>query len=248
MSGFDWRKYLRVHPAADKLPMMEKAELEELAEDIKANGLRTGVVIWNDPLPPDGALPQLLDGRNQLDAMAKAGLLAVNNEGPLCIRVADDDEQGLRLIKYNHRGGDPDKLIFSLNVYRRHLTPERRRALIAALLTTDPTQSDRQIGKQIHADHKTVGRDRAALETRGTIPHVEVRTDTKGRKQPARKQPKPIGKRPEESGHEAVYATQLRLLENEWANAGVVTKQRFVSAHAGEIAALLKPATGGASS
>lgn len=187
---FNWRRYLRVHPAADKLPMMDEAELKELADDIKANGLRTGVaILGKKPDQPSTNLPVLIDGRNRLDAMAQAGLLAVNNQGHLCIRSSDEAGQGLRLIKYNYRDGDPDKLVLSLNIYRRHLTPERRRALIAALLKTDPTQSDRQIGRQIHADHKTIASDRAALETWGTVPHVETRTDTLGRQQRATKPP-----------------------------------------------------------
>ena len=124
---FNWRKYLRVHPAADKLPMMEETELEELADDIKANGLRTGITIWGKkPDQPDKELPVLIDGRNRLDAVAQAGMLAVNNQGHLCIRTSDDTGQGLRLIKYNYREGDPHKLSRSLNVIRRHLSPETK--------------------------------------------------------------------------------------------------------------------------
>ena len=36
-------------------------------------------------------------------------------------------------------------------------------------------------------DHKTVGKVRAELEDVGSVPHVETRTDSKGRKQPSRK-------------------------------------------------------------
>jgi hypothetical protein len=196
MSGFDWRKYLRVHPAADKLPMMEEAELEELAEDIKANGLRTGITIWGKkPDQPSTELPILIDGRNRLDAIAQAGLLAVNNQGHLCIRVSNDTEQGLRLIKYNYREGDPDKIVLSLNVYRRHLGPEAKRKIIAGALQADPTRSDRAIARQIKEDlnvdttHVTIGKVRREEEGRGKVFHVETRTDSLGRQQPATKPP-----------------------------------------------------------
>jgi hypothetical protein len=53
-----------------------------------------------------------------------------------------------------------------------------------------PSKSDRQIAKFIGVDHKTVGKIRREAEARGEIPHVEKRTDTKGRSQPAKK-PKP---------------------------------------------------------
>jgi hypothetical protein len=161
MSGpFAWRKYLKVHPAADKVPMMSQHDLVEMADDIKANGLRAGITILGKrPDRPGQGLPVLIDGRNRLEAMALAGLLAANNEGHLCIRV--EDERGLRLITYNYREGDPDKLVASLNVYRRHLRPETKREVIARLLETDPTKSNRAIAAEADADEKTVRKARA---------------------------------------------------------------------------------------
>ena len=189
---FNWRKYLRVHPAADKLPMMEETELEELADDIKANGLRTGITIWGKkPDQPDKELPVLIDGRNRLDAVAQAGMLAVNNHGHLCIRTSDDTGQGLRLIKYNYREGDPHKLSRSLNVIRRHLSPETKRRLIAELLQQNPQQSNRAIAKAADDDHRRVASVRRDLEGRGQIDHVETHTDSRGRQQPAAKPRKP---------------------------------------------------------
>jgi hypothetical protein len=76
----------------------------------------------------------------------------------------------------------------SLNVNRRHLTPEQKRDIIAALLKADPTKSDRAIAKVAKADNKTVASVRAEKERREEIPHVKSRADTKGRKQPAKKQ------------------------------------------------------------
>ena len=46
-----------VHPYADKFPMLPEPELAELAESIRANGLRNPIV-----LTPDGLI---LDGRNR---------------------------------------------------------------------------------------------------------------------------------------------------------------------------------------
>jgi hypothetical protein len=60
-----WRDSLPVHPAADLFPSMSGAELRELGENIKADGLQSPVIIY------DG---QLLDGRNRLDAMALVGI------------------------------------------------------------------------------------------------------------------------------------------------------------------------------
>jgi hypothetical protein len=88
----------------------------------------------------------------------------------------------------NLHDGDPYAIALSLNVHRRHLTTEQKRELIDKLLTAKPELSDRQIGKIAKADGKTVAARRTKKESRAEIPHVETRTDTKCRQQPATKQ------------------------------------------------------------
>jgi hypothetical protein len=53
-------------------------------------------------------------------------------------------------------------------------------------------------------DHKTVASVRAKKERRGEIPHVEVRTDSQGRKQPAKRTPVvvPVSRDPEVAAEE----------------------------------------------
>src|SRR5262249_11952161 len=70
------------------------------------------------------------------------------------------------------------------------LTRIEKRGIIAGSLKENPEKSDREIGRTVKVDHKTRGADRAEQEARGEIPHVEARTDTKGRKQPAKKKSK----------------------------------------------------------
>jgi hypothetical protein len=59
--------------------------------------------------------------------------------------------------------------------------------VIEALLKAKPERSDRATAKIALVDHKTVAAKREKLEAGGEIPHVETRTDTKGRQQPAAK-------------------------------------------------------------
>jgi hypothetical protein len=75
--------------------------------------------------------------------------------------------------------------VLSKNLHRRHLTPEQRRRVIAAVLKQDPKRSDRRVAEETRTDHKTVGKVREQLEGRGEIPHVDKRSDSKGREQPA---------------------------------------------------------------
>src|SRR5262249_42861997 len=60
-----WRDRPKIPPAAELFPLMSEPELRELGEDIKANGLRTPIVVYKD---------KLLDGRNRLDAMELVGV------------------------------------------------------------------------------------------------------------------------------------------------------------------------------
>src|SRR5262249_48600179 len=78
-------------------------------------------------------------------------------------------------------------LSLSLNVHRRHLTGEQKRELIAQQLKATPEKSDRQIAEIVKASPTFVGKVRAEKEATGDVSTVDTRTDTKGRKQPAKK-------------------------------------------------------------
>src|SRR5262245_54302944 len=65
----NWRDKLAIHPAADLFPLMSEAELRELADDIKKNGLKDQLTLYKDK----NLGLCLLDGRNRLDAMALSG-------------------------------------------------------------------------------------------------------------------------------------------------------------------------------
>jgi ParB-like chromosome segregation protein Spo0J len=158
---------IKFHPLADMFPLMEGEEFDALVADIKTHKLREKIILY------DG---MILDGRNRYRALVALGadLKTIREccEAPCCID--------------NHHGG-PTAYVISANIHRRHLNAEQKREIIAKLIKADPSKSDRQIAKQAKVDHKTVGAARVELEGRGEIPHVEERTDTKGRKQPTKK-------------------------------------------------------------
>jgi hypothetical protein len=173
-----WRSILPIHPAAEMFPPMSDDELRALGEDIVKNRLTSPIVLWE----ADKKTPAvLLDGRNRLDAIEMV-------IGPPKVdrwTVSANGVTGLVTTLAGHV--DPYAYVISANIHRRHLTPEKKRDLIATLLKVQPEKSDRQIAGTVKTDHKTVGTVRAELEGRGEIPHVEKRTDTKGRQQPATK-------------------------------------------------------------
>jgi hypothetical protein len=163
--GKSWRDKLKVHSAANLLPLLDAKERLVLGEDIKKNGLKARAAL----VQQDGEW-LLLDGRNRLDAMEEVG-----------IDVEIDDRTFMRLPA----GTDPVAYVMSANIHRRHLKPEEKRDLIGKLLKLQPEKSNRQIAATAKAHHQTVAAVRAEKEARGEIRHVETLTDSKGRKQPA---------------------------------------------------------------
>ncbi|MBA2703470.1 MAG: ParB N-terminal domain-containing protein [Blastocatellia bacterium] len=91
-----------VHPVAALFPMLSGAELDDLAADIKANGLLNPVV-----LDVNG---QLIDGRNRWVGCKRAGV---------------------EPRKTTLNGHDPVAFILSQNVARRHLTKGQQAMTIA---------------------------------------------------------------------------------------------------------------------
>jgi hypothetical protein len=185
-----WRNVLKIHPAADLFPVMQPDELKTLGDDVRAHGMKVPIVLWH---AQDDEL-QLLDGRNRLDALEAVGVNLVS-ETP-------DPDFPLDLASLGHwidvvhqeNDIDPYAYVISANIHRRHLTAKQKRELVAKVLKAQPGSSDRAIANITKVDHKTVAPIRADLERRGEIPHVEVRTDTQGRTQPAHKRPELIDK------------------------------------------------------
>jgi len=62
-----WRDTLPIHPAAALFPRMSSDELRELGRDIRNNGLRSSIALWQPDIK--GASALLLDGISRLDAV-----------------------------------------------------------------------------------------------------------------------------------------------------------------------------------
>lgn len=99
------------HHAANLFPMMSQAEIIQLAENIKQNGLREPISFFES---------KILDGRNRAAALELLGE-DVSDHG-----VDVDHDEGVT---------DPVSYVISKNIHRRQLKPNQR-ALIAARLAT----------------------------------------------------------------------------------------------------------------
>jgi hypothetical protein len=189
-SATSWRDCLKIHSAAADFPRLTPEEMRALGEDIKKNGQRQPIaIIERARRRPDGTfhisdppLQEVLDGISRLDAMEAAGIAVTGADGQL-------DKQVLRTV-IDTDEVDPIAYVISANIHRRHLNIEQRQHSLIALIARTPEKSDRQIGREIGVDHKTVASARAKGEDVGRIPHVAERKDTKGRKQPSSKPPR----------------------------------------------------------
>jgi hypothetical protein len=143
------KKY-EYHPIANLFPLMTEAELEVLAEDIKANGLKVRILLYEG---------KILDGRNRYLACLKAKV---------------------RPLFQKFTQIDPVRWCLSLNLHRRHLTTSQRAAIAAELATlpqgarTDLASNEARMSQQQAADIMTVSRSsvQRAREVREADPEL----------------------------------------------------------------------------
>jgi hypothetical protein len=106
------------HPLCELFPLATPEEMAELKADIKANGLRSPIVLFEE---------KILDGRGRYEVCS--GLAIVPE-----MRQFDPETEG-----------SPFAYVVSMNLRRRHLTTEQRAALAVRLepMFTDDAESRR---------------------------------------------------------------------------------------------------------
>jgi ParB-like chromosome segregation protein Spo0J len=186
------------HKLADIFPLLDGAEFSELVADVKSLGLREPIVLYEG---------KILDGRNRYRACLEAGVEPYFS---------------------SYQGNDPAGFIMSANIHRRHLTPEKKRELIANLLKAKPELSDRQISKMAKVDNKTVAPVRARMEATEEIPQLAktIGADGKARVRKASIKPRvnKIKAKAAQSARDALAAAALA-----WRDATAADQTRFVS-------------------
>jgi ParB-like chromosome segregation protein Spo0J len=151
------------HPFANKFPPLNNAEFKEFVADIKAHGLREPITLYQG---------RILDGIHRYRA---------------CLRLKIEPQ----FVEFEGDDAAAHAFVLSRNVHRRHLKAKDKRKVIAALLKAMPELSDRQIAGIIKSSPTTVGTQREEMEKTGDVSKLDTRTDTNGRKQPAKKPAKP---------------------------------------------------------
>jgi ParB-like chromosome segregation protein Spo0J len=174
--------------------MMDEDELNKLAADIRANGLRKPVHLHVDP---ETHKQTLLDGRNRLEALARAG---IDLDNPLIFETTDV--------------ADPASLVTSLNIHRRHLTKSQQATLIRKVAEAqhenDPAKLARSYSPNagrrggstkdpVLEKAKKIGRDHGISARTIERASAENQSRPTGRRKRASARPKPQAASPDPS-------------------------------------------------
>src|SRR6516164_273297 len=141
------------HPFSAMSPSISDDDFGKLAADIKLNGLHQPIMRYQG---------KILDGNNRYRACE-------------LVRIAP------KFADFTGDDAAARNYVISANIHRRHLSPDQRRDIIAALLKADPTQSNRQVAEQAKVSHVTVGAVRNELETTGQIDQLDKTTGADGK-------------------------------------------------------------------
>jgi hypothetical protein len=130
---------MQAHEAAELFPMMLEPELQQLAADIQAHGLRQKIVLH------DG---KILDGRNRYQACCRVGV------SPDC-------------VQWDGAGGNPIEFVISQNLKRRHLDAGQRSAIADSLAKPFEDDAERRRLQNLKNSHSLDGADLPHRETPG---------------------------------------------------------------------------------
>ena len=184
-----WRDVFDIDELAELFPPMGAEEFKALKAKIEAEGLHEKITLYRNKKSPFGL--SLIEGRHRLQALEELEKQGGLKDGTIITHNGHPRTD--KYFQYLPPGVDPKAYAFSKNLVRRHLNAKQKRELCTKLLQMDPSQSDREIARLLSMSPTTVGNTRGEGEEAGDVSKLDTRTDSAGRKQPARKAQRGIG-------------------------------------------------------
>jgi ParB-like chromosome segregation protein Spo0J len=149
-----WRGVLPVHSACEIIPAYSDAELIDLGRKIKAaDGMKLPIIVL---VRPDGTY-SLLDGRSRLDALVHVGIKFEIKviDGHVVIDAPEYDIPApIEIVP--DASFNAIAFVLSINLHRRHITNEKKRAIIKKVIEAQPNLSDNAVAKMAGVSDKTV--------------------------------------------------------------------------------------------
>ena len=164
MKTIEWNGVTYTCPFSELMPPLTAEVRTELKADIEMNGILYDVVVTDQN--------EVIDGHHRLAIAAELELTAV----PMKVVT------GLTADEKQRRAED-------LNLHRRHLTQEQKRAIIDRRLRADPSVSNNTIASSVGADGKTVAAQRKKLESTSEIPKLAATRGKDGKTRKASRSP-----------------------------------------------------------
>ena len=141
------------------MPPLSADEYQDLYEDIKENGVLVPILVDENEV--------IIDGHHRSKIAAELGIPCPEE---IITGKSEAEKRGMA---------------FGLNLKRRHLNREQRRALIAESLKADPDLSNLEHSRRTGASDKTVASVRSELESHSEIPNDIPRINSRGQERPA---------------------------------------------------------------
>jgi ParB-like chromosome segregation protein Spo0J len=129
---------LSAHPLAGLMPMMDEQSFEVHKADIKRNGLREQIVLYQ------GAV---LDGRNRLKALRALGITPA--------------EEHFKI--FSGTSAEAEAYVISTNLHRRQLNNKQKQEFAQAMIAKYPNESDRALARLTSLSKNTIAAAREAL-------------------------------------------------------------------------------------
>lgn len=133
------------------MPPLSPHEFEALKDDIALHGVRVAIVVDENGV--------VIDGHHRVKAALAIGMRL--DALPFEVRSGLSEQEKRQLSR-------------AMNMQRRHLTTKQKRALIAAELSEDSSQSNNSIAKRLGVSDVTVGALRRKL---GLVAEVRIGSD-----------------------------------------------------------------------
>lgn len=129
---------LSAHPLAGLMPMMDEQSFELHKADIKRNGLREQIVLYQ------GAV---LDGRNRLKALRALGITLTAEH----------------FKEWTGTSAEAEAYVISTNLHRRQLNNRQKQEFAQAMILKYPGESDFALGRLTSLSKNTIAAAREAM-------------------------------------------------------------------------------------
>lgn len=152
------------------MPRLSDDEYAKLEQSIREHGIQVPVLVDENG--------SIIDGHHRREIATRLGI-----ECPEDVRAGLSDAAKRTLA-------------LSLNIDRRHLNREQKRALVEASLKADPELSDREHARRTSSSPTTVGTVRDELESTVQIGQSDKRVSADGRERPSTQPTRPEQPKP----------------------------------------------------